>query len=110
MQTGDHVSPFEANRRETEGGTEYWNARDLYKLLGYSTWQKFQTALEQAKKACENSGQVVSDHFNLEVKMIKAGKGAQSIQQLQREEQKRLEAGSQPSLFEESSESDRSGD
>jgi len=77
MQTGDHVSPFEAIRRETERGTEYWNARDLYKLLGYSTWQKFQTALEQAKKACENSGQVVSDHFNLEVKMIKAGKGAQ---------------------------------
>jgi DNA-damage-inducible protein D len=58
-------------------GTEYWSARNLYKLLGYSTWQKFQAALEQAKKACENSGQNVSDHFNFQVKMIKAGKGAQ---------------------------------
>ncbi len=56
---------------------EDWSARNLYKLLGYSTWQKFQTALEQAKKACENSGQEVSDHFNLQVKMVKLGSGAQ---------------------------------
>jgi len=72
-----HISPFEAIRKVAEDGSEYWSARDLYKLLGYSTWQKFQYAIEQAKIACEKSGYEVSDHFNLQVKMIKVGKGAQ---------------------------------
>ena len=77
MSEAPHVSPFETIRRVTGDGNEYWSARDLYKLLGYSTWQKFQYAIEQAKIACDKSGQVVSDHFNLEVKMIQVGKGAQ---------------------------------
>ena len=71
-----HVSPFEAIRKESEDGSEYWSARDLYKLLGYSTWQKFQYALDQAKKACEKSEQAISDHFNFQVHMIQTGKGA----------------------------------
>src|SRR5262245_32903217 len=71
-----HLSPFESIRRTAEDGSEYWSARDLYKLLGYASWQKFQFALVQAMKACENSGQATSDHFNLEVKMIQTGKGA----------------------------------
>src|SRR6266567_1942197 len=71
-----HISPFDAIRQQAEDGSEYWSARQLYKLLGYSRWEKFQYALEQAKKACENSGQAVSDHFHLEVQLIKAGKGA----------------------------------
>ncbi len=74
--TPQHTSPFDAILRVDEQGNEYWSARDLYKLLGYSTWQKFQFAIQQAKKSCENSGYAVSDHFNLEVKMIVAGKGA----------------------------------
>jgi DNA-damage-inducible protein D len=76
MSQAPHTSPFEAIRHEDEQGNEFWSAREFYKLLGYSTWQKFQTAIEQAKIACENSGQAISDHFNLEVKMITAGKGA----------------------------------
>jgi DNA-damage-inducible protein D len=76
MSQTPHTSPFEAIRHEDEQGNEYWSARELYKLLGYSRWEKFQFALEQAQKACENSGQAVADHFHLEVKMITAGKGA----------------------------------
>jgi len=76
MSQTPHTSPFDAIRREDEQGNEYWSARELYKLLGYSTWQKFQYAIEQAKIACEQSGQAVSDHFNLQVNLIKAGKGA----------------------------------
>src|SRR5947209_9078848 len=76
QQRPGHTSPFEAIRRVDEEGHEYWSARELYKLLGYSRWEKFQYALEQAQKACENSGHNVSDHFHLEVQLIKAGKGA----------------------------------
>lgn len=71
------VAPFDAIRQITEDGNEYWSARDLHKLLGYSSWQKFQYAIEQARIACEKSGQGIADHFNLEVKMIKVGKGGQ---------------------------------
>lgn len=68
-----HISPFEAMRHERDNGNEFWSARELYKLLGYSTWQRFQLAIEHAKTACQESGQVVSDHFNIDVKIVKAG-------------------------------------
>lgn len=71
-----HVSPFEAIRKVDENGNEYWSARELYRLLGYSSWQRFQHAIEQAKKACQESGQAILDHFNFDVKMIVVGKGA----------------------------------
>ena len=110
MSNTPHISPFEGIRRVSDDRIEYWSARDLYKLLGYSSWQKFQFALEQAKKACENSGQAVSEHFNLQVKMVQLGSGGQrktedlptpkeSIQELQRKEQKRLAQRSQPPLL-----------
>ena len=76
MQDSPHTSPFDAIRKIADDGSEYWSARELYKLLGYSTWQKFQHAIEEAKIACENSEQAISDHFNLQVNLIPAGKGA----------------------------------
>lgn len=71
-----HTSPFDGIRHEDEHGKEYWSARELYKLLGYTRWEKFQKSIEEAKIACQNSNQAVSDHFHLEVQLIKAGKGA----------------------------------
>jgi DNA-damage-inducible protein D len=58
-------------------GAEYWSARDLYPLLGYDTWRRFETAIERAKIACANLGEEVADHFAGAVKVIQAGKGAQ---------------------------------
>ena len=72
-----HVSPFEAIRRENEDGSEYWSARDLAKLLGYTQWRNFVYAIEKAKEACQNSEQGVSDHFAEFSKMVKLGSGAQ---------------------------------
>jgi DNA-damage-inducible protein D len=72
-----HTSPFEAIRRVDEDGIEFWSARDLSKILGYTQWRNFVYALEKAKEACQNSGQEVSDHFAASSKMIAAGKGAQ---------------------------------
>jgi DNA-damage-inducible protein D len=73
MQDIPHTSPFDASRRTADDGSEYWSARELYKLLGYSTWQRFQLAIEHAKIACQQSGQGVSSHFNIDVKIVKAG-------------------------------------
>jgi DNA-damage-inducible protein D len=71
-----HTSPFEAIRKEAEDGSEYWNARELAKILGYARWDKFKNAIERAEEACQNSGQAVGDHFSHVGKMIDLGKGA----------------------------------
>lgn len=71
-----HTSPFDAIRQTDEQGNEYWSARDLARILDYALWQKFRNVIEKAEKACENSGQAVSDHFIHTDKMIATGKGA----------------------------------
>lgn len=71
-----HLSPFEAIRREDEDGHEYWSARDLAKILGYTQYNKFTNAIVKAEEACRNSGQAVSDHFTHVSEMITTGKGA----------------------------------
>ncbi len=53
---------FESARVELEG-VECWSARDLQVILGYSKWQNFQSALERAKEACENSEEDCGNHF-----------------------------------------------
>lgn len=69
---------FEGHAQQTENGVEYWLARDLQQLLGYSEWRNFQqTAVSKAKTACEVSGHVVSDHFVDVNKMIQLAKNAQ---------------------------------
>ena len=69
-------STFEAHAQQTEGGTEFWLARDLQYLLGYAEWRNFSnTVIPKAKTAREVSGQAVSDHFVDVNKMIDLGSG-----------------------------------
>ena len=70
------ANPFEAIRHETESGGEFWTARELAPLLGYTNWRNFRLAVERAQIACANSGQVVADHFDATIKPIPGGKGA----------------------------------
>jgi DNA-damage-inducible protein D len=71
-----HTSPFDAIRHNTADGQEYWSARELGKLLGYSVYRKFKNAIEKAEIACEQSGQAVSYHMAHVEHMIPTGKGA----------------------------------
>jgi len=71
-----HISPFEAIRRENEEGIEYWSARDLAKVLGYTQYNKFTNVIQKAEVACANSGQAIEDHFTHVSEMIETGKGA----------------------------------
>jgi DNA-damage-inducible protein D len=68
---------FEAHAQQTEGGVEYWLARDLQHLLGYDEWRNFNTAISKAKTACEVSGHRVADHFVGVNKMVDLGSGGQ---------------------------------
>jgi DNA-damage-inducible protein D len=68
---------FEAHAQQTDGGIEYWLARDLQHLLGYSKWDNFLNVIAKAKTACENSGRLVPDHFADVGKTISMPKGAE---------------------------------
>lgn len=68
---------FEQIKKINEYGQEFWSARDLYKLLGYTEYGKFLPAIERAKNACQNSNQAVSDHFAGVSDMVKIGSEAE---------------------------------
>ena len=71
------TSTFEASAQQTEGGVEYWLARDLQHLLGYDEWRNFNTPISKAKTACEVSGHAIKDHFVDVNKMVDLGSGSQ---------------------------------
>lgn len=60
-----------------QDGIEYWLARELQQLLGYTDWRNFLNAVDKAKESCKTSGEAVSDHFVDINKMIELGKGGQ---------------------------------
>ena len=62
---------------EFESGVEFWFARDLQGVLGYTKWDNFRKVVEGAMVACETSGHKASDHFPEVGKMIPLGKGGQ---------------------------------
>ncbi|HEY9583500.1 MAG TPA: DNA damage-inducible protein D [Candidatus Paceibacterota bacterium] len=67
---------FESIKKIDENGVEYWTARELMTLLGYSNWQNFEEVIKKAKESCLNSRQFPQDHFTDVSKMIKIAKDA----------------------------------
>jgi DNA-damage-inducible protein D len=57
-------------------GTEFWCARDLQMLLGYSQWRNFAAVIDRAITACETAGYDPRDHFAHISKMVDLGSGA----------------------------------
>ena len=67
---------FEESAYEQDG-VEYWLARELQELLGYSEWRNFLNSVNKAKESCNTSGVGASDHFVDVNKMVKIGSGAE---------------------------------
>ena len=72
-----HHKTFEGLREINEHGQEFWMARRLAKILEYAEFRNFLPVIEKARKACENSGQAVSDHFVEMHEMVSIGSGAE---------------------------------
>ncbi len=62
-----------------QDGIDYWLARELQELLGYSDWRNFLNAIDKAKESCKTTGEAASDHFVDVNKTIPMPKGAEKI-------------------------------
>ncbi|MDH5669386.1 MAG: DNA damage-inducible protein D [Nitrospira sp.] len=71
------TATFEAHAQQAENGVEFWLARDLQHLLGYTEWRNFTAVVSKAKTACEVSGHAIVDHFVDVNKMVDLGSGSQ---------------------------------
>jgi len=67
---------FEELKKINQYGAEYWSARDLQPLLGYTQWRRFEDAISRAKTSCRQSGNDPDHHFAGAGKPIVGGKGA----------------------------------
>ena len=70
-QIGD--GGFEGLKKVNEFGSEYWSARDLQPLLGYSQWRRFENAIKKAVTSCEQSANEPEHHFASAGKMVGIG-------------------------------------
>jgi len=71
------TNSFEDFSHKTNEDIEFWFARDLQQLLGYSEWRNFHNVIIKAKTSCEVSGNNISDHFVDINKMVSLGSGSQ---------------------------------
>lgn len=72
------TSSFDAIVQQVQDdNTEFWYARDLQSLLGYTDWRNFLKVVEKAKESAQNAGATVQNHFVDVNKMVPIGSGAE---------------------------------
>ncbi len=74
--TGPAKGFEEAKKISEKSGIEYWHAREIMPLLGYTNWQNFESVVKKAKRACLASAQKIEDHFIDVSKLVKIGSNA----------------------------------
>jgi DNA-damage-inducible protein D len=62
-----------------QDGVEFWFARDLQNLLGYTEWRNFLKVIEKARESCKNANNPVLDHFVDANKSIPVPKGGERV-------------------------------
>ena len=67
------VKLFEDIKHIDETGNEYWEARELQKVLEYYQWRRFENVISKAKLSCQNSNININDHFADIGKMVDIG-------------------------------------
>ena len=70
---------FENIKHIDENGNEYWEARELMKVLEYKQWRRFENVINKAKETCKNSNYTALDHFANVGKMVKTGDSYRNI-------------------------------
>jgi DNA-damage-inducible protein D len=75
----EEYKTFEGIKRIAENGNEFWCARDLSIVLGYTKWENFHKVIKRAMLACKNSGYSIEYCFPEVRKPIISGKGRKSF-------------------------------
>lgn len=70
---------FEQIKHIDENGFEYWEARELQKVLEYAQWRRFEAVINRAIIACKLSNNNVSDHFAKVGKIVNTGVATKEI-------------------------------
>jgi len=72
------TSSFDAIMQQVQDeNTEFWYARDLQAILGYTDWRNFLKVVDKAKESAQNAGAAVQNHFVGVNKMVQIGSGAE---------------------------------
>ena len=69
----ENINVFEGIKHIDENGKEYWNAREIMKVLEYTRWEKFNNVIKSVKTTCLKSGNLIDDHFHQMGKMVEIG-------------------------------------
>ncbi len=67
---------FDSIKHIDENGKEYWEARELMKILEYTNWRNFEILINRSMKTVKNNNLNVNYHFDAVIKMIEIAKGA----------------------------------
>jgi DNA-damage-inducible protein D len=67
---------FEDLKKINDYGAEYWSAREIQALLGYTQWRRFEDAINRALTSCKQSGNIPANHFAGVGKMVDIGSGS----------------------------------
>lgn len=62
MSNVEKFRKFDSISHFDDYGNEFWSARDLAQLMGYSKWQHFRNAVERACVSLENQNVDVTSH------------------------------------------------
>lgn len=57
------TSPFDKIRHVDENGVEFWSAREMMPLMGYTRWNEFERAVSRAILSATAHGLKAGDHF-----------------------------------------------
>ena len=69
---------FEDIKHVDENGVEFWLARELYPVLQYKQWRRFEDAIDRAKEACQRSRHKIEAHFVKVDKMVEMAIGGKA--------------------------------
>ncbi|HEY4381192.1 MAG TPA: DNA damage-inducible protein D [Acidobacteriaceae bacterium] len=71
------IAQFEDASQTDDDGVQFWQARELQRLLGYTDYRNFLSIVSKAMEACRNSGQPVENHFVDVNEMVGIGSNAE---------------------------------
>ena len=73
---------FEDLKQVNDHDAEYWSARALQPVLGYSQWRRFEDAIKRAQTSCEQSGMIPPTILPALAKWSNSDRGASGHQKL----------------------------